>query len=70
MRGILSAALLAGGILLLVFGFSASQSLGSELSKFFTGSPTNRAIWMLLGGVILAVLGSVGLISTGAKHAT
>ena len=57
----LSLALLAGGILLIIFGFNASNSLGSDVSRFFTGSPTDKAIWMLVGGVVATVAGLLGL---------
>jgi hypothetical protein len=43
-------ALLAGGIVLMVFGVMASTSFTSDISRFFTGSPTGKAIWMLLCG--------------------
>ena len=55
-------ALLAGGILLIVFGVMASTSFTSDISRFFTGSPTDKAIWMLLGGVVLSIVGAVGLL--------
>jgi hypothetical protein len=61
MNKALSLALLAGGILLIIFGVSASNSFGSDVSRFFTGSPTDRAIWMLIGGVVMSVVGMVGL---------
>ena len=54
-------ALLVGGILLIIFGVSAAQSFSSDLSRFFTGSPTDKAIWMLVGGVVLSIVGVVGL---------
>jgi hypothetical protein len=54
-------ALLAGGILLIVFGVSAAQSFSSDMSRFFTGSPTDKAMWMLLGGVVVSIVGVVGL---------
>ncbi|MEA3195741.1 MAG: hypothetical protein QOD26_4074 [Betaproteobacteria bacterium] len=57
----LSFALLAGGILLVIFGVNASNSLGSDISRFFTGSPTDKAIWMMVGGVVAAVVGLAGL---------
>jgi hypothetical protein len=57
----LSFALLAGGILLIIFGVNASNSFGSDVSRFFTGSPTDKAIWMLVGGVVAAVVGLLGL---------
>jgi hypothetical protein len=61
MNKLVSVALLAVGIVLLIFGFNASNSLGSDISRIFTGSPTDKAIWMLVGGAVLAVVGLVGL---------
>jgi len=58
----ISLALLGGGILLLVYGFNASESIGSDVSRLFTGSPTDRTIWLLVGGAILAIAGSLGLV--------
>jgi hypothetical protein len=55
-------ALLAGGVLLLVFGVNAMNSTSSELSRLFTGAPTDRAIWMMVGGAAAAVAGLVGLL--------
>jgi NO-binding membrane sensor protein with MHYT domain len=57
-----SLALLAGGIVLMVFGVMASTSFTSDISRFFTGSPTDKAIWMLLGGVVASIVGAVGLV--------
>jgi len=57
-----SIALLAVGILLIVFGVSASNSFGSSVSRFFTGSPTDKAIWLLIGGVVASIVGLFGLV--------
>jgi hypothetical protein len=62
MNKAISLALLAGGVLLLILGTSASKSLGSDISRFFTGSPTDKAIWMLIGGVVLSIIGLAGLL--------
>ena len=59
---LVSIALLVGGIVLIVFGVSASNSLSSDVSRFFTGSPTDKAIWLLVGGAAASVAGAVGLI--------
>ena len=56
-------ALLAGGILLTIFGVSAMNSASSDLSRFFTGAPTDRAVWMLVGGIVMLVAGLAGLMS-------
>jgi hypothetical protein len=55
-------ALLAGGILLLIFGVSAARSFSADMARFFTGSPTDKAIWILIGGVVLSIVGVVGLL--------
>ena len=62
-----SLAILAGGILLTIFGISASKSFSSDISRFFTGSPTDKAIWMLVGGVVAIVIGLVGLLRGSKK---
>ena len=58
----ISLAVLAGGILLLVLGISAYDSTSSDISRFFSGSATDKSIWMLVGGVAATVLGLVGLL--------
>jgi len=55
-------ALLAVGIILIVFGINSTNSFGSDFSRFFTGSPTQKSIWLLVGGVAAAVVGLVGLL--------
>lgn len=57
-----SIALLVGGAVLIVFGVSASNSLSSDVSRFFTGSPTDKAIWMLVGGAVASTAGVVGMV--------
>jgi hypothetical protein len=51
-------AVLVTGIVLLVMGLRAMDSFSSQFSRFFTGSPTDRAVWLTLGGVACIVLGS------------
>ena len=58
----LSLALLVGGISLLIYGANASDSVGSGVSRFFTGSPTDKTMWLLIGGAIATVVGGVGLL--------
>lgn len=60
---IAAVAALAAGIILLYFGINASNSLSSDVSRFFTGSPTDKTVWMLIGGALLCVAGAVGLFS-------
>jgi hypothetical protein len=65
MNKLVSVALLAGGIVLIVLGVKATHSFSSDFSRFFTGSPTDKAIWMLIGGVVATVVGLVGTVRTG-----
>lgn len=61
MNKALSFGLLAGGILLLIFGFIEYDSTGSHISRFFDGSATDKSIWYLAGGVIATVAGIAGV---------
>ena len=57
MNKIVPIALLVGGIVLMIFGINATNSFSSDVSRFFTGSPTDKAVWMLIGGVVATVAG-------------
>lgn len=50
--------LLGVGVVLIIFGLSASESLGSEVSRFFTGTPTDKSMWLLIGGVAAIAFGA------------
>jgi hypothetical protein len=60
---IVSLVLLVGGVALIIVGVDATNSFSSDVSRFFTGSPTNRAVWMLIGGVIAAFAGLTMMLS-------
>lgn len=62
----ISVALLAVGVILIVLGINASESFSSDVSRAFTGSPTDKAMWLLIGGVAAAVVGLFGFFR-GAK---
>ncbi len=68
MNRTISIAILAGGIILLIFGINAYDSSSSDISRFFTGSATDKSIWMLVGGVVVTVLGLAGVVR-GSKTA-
>lgn len=57
MNKILSLAILIGGIALIVIGIDATNSFSSDVSRFFTGSPTDKAVWMLIGGIVATLIG-------------
>jgi len=58
----ISVALLAVGVMLSIWGIKASESFGSDVSRFFTGSPTNKTVWLLICGVVLGIVGLFGLL--------
>jgi hypothetical protein len=64
MNKAVSIALLVVGIVLLVIGVNATNSFNSDVSRFFTGSPTDKAVWMLIGGAVASVIGLFGLLRT------
>jgi hypothetical protein len=57
----LSVALIVGGVMLLYFGGTSFHSLSNDVSRFFTGSPTNKTIWLIAGGVVALLAGLIGL---------
>ena len=67
MNKIASMALLAGGVVLIIIGINATNSFSSDVSRFFTGSPTDKAIWILIGGIVAAVVGLTGTLR-GSKQ--
>ncbi len=66
MNNLVSLALLVGGVALIIVGVNATNSFSSDVSRFFTGSPTNKAVWMLIAGCVCAVVGLAGM-ARGSK---
>jgi hypothetical protein len=67
MNNLIGLAILAGGIVLLIFGFNESHSFSSDVTRFFTGNPTNRAIWMIAGGAAAVIIGLLITIRGGRR---
>lgn len=57
-----SVALLVAGVILLVLGFNAYHSASSDVSRFFTGAPTDKALWLLISGTVIGIAGGSGLV--------
>ncbi len=68
MNKLISIALLVAGIILIVYGVSASNSVGSGFSRMFTGAPTDKTVWFLVGGGVAAAVGLAGVLR-GSKSA-
>lgn len=66
MNRIIYIALLAAGVVLVVLGVVESDSISSDFSRLFTGEPTDKAVWLLIGGG-LATIGGVAGLASGAK---
>jgi hypothetical protein len=62
-----SLALLVGGVVLIIYGISASDSVSSGFSRFFTGAPTDKTLWMLIGGIVAAIVGLSGFVRSSPK---
>ncbi|MEX3784955.1 DUF3185 family protein [Paraburkholderia sp. BR14374] len=64
----ISIALIVGGIVLLYFGGQAFNSVSSDVSRFFTGSPSNKAIVLIVAGVVATLAGLTGIAMSGRKR--
>jgi len=60
----ISVAMLIVGCILAVWGVTALESFSSDVSRAFTGSPTDKSMWLLLGGIALGVVGLFGILSS------
>ena len=50
-----------GGIILLVYGIFASESFASDVSRLFSGTPSDKSMWLIIGGTLVAMFGLFGL---------
>ncbi len=67
MNRLIPLAILVVGIVLVIYGVAASDSFSSDLSRFFTGSPTDKTIWLMIGGVVAIGIGLAGLLRGQTK---
>ena len=49
--------LLVVGVVLLGWGYSVSQSVSSQFSSAFSGSPSDKAMYLFIAGGICSALG-------------
>jgi Mn2+/Fe2+ NRAMP family transporter len=59
MNKALSIALLLVGVVLLVFGINAHDSLASSAKEVVTGAPTDKSIWLIVLGLIGIIVGGL-----------
>lgn len=55
----LSFAILIVGVVLLLFGLNAQDSLASNAKEVVTGTPTDKSLLLIIGGVIAIVVGGI-----------
>ncbi|HAO25601.1 MULTISPECIES: DUF3185 family protein [unclassified Methylophaga] len=50
--------LLVVGVILLIFGWNASQSLGDQVTETLTGRFTDETMWFIISGAVAVVVGA------------
>lgn len=70
MQRIVGIALVVVGIVMLVWGIQAADSLSSEFSEFFTGNPSDRSMWLVVGGVAAIIVGGALAAIRGRRRLT
>jgi len=65
MNRIIGIALIVIGGLLAYYGFQETESPAGELEEAITGSPSDRSLGMIVGGVLVAAVGGGLLIYRG-----
>jgi len=66
MNRITGIAILVAGVVLLCWGYREHESVASGFSRIFSGSPTDKAMVLLIGGGVLSLVG-VGIILKSGK---
>ncbi|MCP3719538.1 DUF3185 family protein [Paraburkholderia sp. CNPSo 3281] len=64
----ISIALIACGVVLLYFGGQSLHSFANDMSRLFTGAPTNRTILLIVGGIAATLAGITGLTMSGRRR--
>lgn len=57
MNKLLSIAILVVGIILLIYGLNAGDSLASEAKEVVTGTPTDKSMILIIVGVVGIIVG-------------
>jgi len=61
----LSIAILVVGVILLIYGISAGDSIASSAKEAVTGTPTDKSLWLIIGGAVGIIVGGFGLFRSG-----
>src|SRR4051812_30026686 len=60
MKSPLALIVLVVGIALLLYGLGSADSIKDSFSRLFTGHPTDRTMWFIVGGSVLTIAGLGG----------
>jgi uncharacterized membrane protein YidH (DUF202 family) len=62
MKQVIGIVLLVVGIVLLCLAYNSYHSAASGVSRTFTGTSTDKTVWLTLGGIAGSILGLGGLL--------
>jgi hypothetical protein len=62
MKKIFGLAALSVGVVLLCLAYNSYHSAASGVARAVTGTSTNKALWLLIGGIFAALIGVGGLL--------
>lgn len=60
MNRVTSIAILIVGVILLIFGINAHDSVASSAKEMVTGTPTDKSMWLIILGVVGIIVGGLG----------
>jgi Protein of unknown function (DUF3185) len=55
-----SIAILVVGVVLLIYGINAHDSIVSSTKEAVTGTPTDKSLWLIILGIVGIIVGGVG----------
>ena len=67
MNRLFSIGLLVAGVILLILGVASSDSFSSEVSEVVNDAPSDKTIWLLIGGGLLSLAGLTGVLRRSTK---
>lgn len=67
MNRTISIAILIVGVVLLIFGINAQDSIASSAKEAITGTPTDKSLWFMILGIIGIIVGGLGTLFRSAS---
>lgn len=60
-KKIIAIVLLIAGVALFIWGYNMSQAAGEQIREAWTGSFSDKATWLMIGGGVLGLVGILQL---------